>query len=504
MPDEQRQKILVLCDESGMGKGGVPVFNQQISVALAAQGHDVTLLTVKPVESEHDGVTLRTTAPLPDHVEGRDWLKQQCATRNPAELGLPDPRQQQFDLIIGHSRFSGPAAVAMRDAWYPEARVAHFLHTSPERLPQVKYADNPAKAAEKGSEHSGIERVVMARVDLVVGVGPLLTDEAKRLAAKNERVPSAHELVPGTRIEPLVQRNPQQQEGPLQLLALGRAGDPLKGFEDAARAVKLLNDQGVAVHLTVRGAPEHLVPGLQQQLSDLSGGHVTLRPFSDKPDAIANDIRNADAVVMPSKHEGFGLVATEALGHGVPVLVNEESGAARFLKDANRVPAELSASSVVPEPANPAHRVKAWAAAIHQLKEQLPQRVEQAGRLREFLKSYSWENAATALAEAASTAPVPGTGPTAAQQARATVQGPQGTVVQTSQSATQSPGSPAQGPQSPLAKAAALTSRGRSGTGGAAQGGGSGTQGPAQQRSAPAARPQVPQPPKPQGGGPSR
>ncbi|WP_425347969.1 hypothetical protein [Streptomyces durhamensis] len=32
---------------------------------------------------------------------------------------------------MGHSRFSGPAALAMRDNWYPDARVAHFPHTSP-------------------------------------------------------------------------------------------------------------------------------------------------------------------------------------------------------------------------------------------------------------------------------------------------------------------------------------------------------------------------------------
>ncbi|MFF7357710.1 hypothetical protein ACFZA1_34570 [Streptomyces filipinensis] len=56
MPDERRQRILVPCDDSGMGKGGVPVFNEQISLALAARGHDVTLLTVSPVEKGHEGV----------------------------------------------------------------------------------------------------------------------------------------------------------------------------------------------------------------------------------------------------------------------------------------------------------------------------------------------------------------------------------------------------------------------------------------------------------------
>ncbi|MER6122879.1 glycosyltransferase [Streptomyces sp. NPDC001795] len=521
MPDEQRQRILVLCDESGMGLGGVPVFNEQISMALAARGHDVTLLTVKQVQGGHEGVTLRTVQPAPENIEGRHWLEQQVTTQHPTAFGLPDPREQSFDLIIGHSRFSGPAAVAIRDTWYTEARVTHFLHTSPERLPGFKYPNNPARAAEKAARDSSIEQVIMNRADVVVG--PLLTEEARKLASTNPQVPTSHELVPGTAIEPLVQRA-QQQNGPLQLLALGRADDALKGFEDAAQAVKLLNDRGVAVHLTIRGVPDAKVPDLQQRFSQLGGGNVTVLSFSTERDAIRNDIRRADAVIMPSKHEGFGLVATEALGHGVPVLVNEDSGAARFLQDANRIAPELGIPCVVPEPADPSLRVAKWATAVHQMKEQLPERIAQASQLREILKSYSWENAATSLVQASVTAPAPATGASAAQQAHATVQGPEGTVllsssppgipptqrgtattvtltvnqtIQVTQQMTQStqasqPTGPH--PQPPIAKAAALTSRGRSGTATTAQGTGSNHQGSASQT-----RPQIPQPPKPQG-----
>jgi glycosyltransferase involved in cell wall biosynthesis len=34
---------------------------------------------------------------------------------------------------------------------------------------------------------------------------------------------------------------------------------------------------------------------------------------------------------MPSRHEGFGLVALEAISAGVPVLVSKESGLGRML-----------------------------------------------------------------------------------------------------------------------------------------------------------------------------
>lgn len=359
----------------------------------------------------------------------------------------------------------------------------------------------------------------MNRADVIVGVGPLLTEEARKLASTNPQVPTSHELVPGTRIEPLVQRT--QQNGPLQLLALGRADDALKGFEDAAKAVKLLHEQGVDVHLTVRGVPDNEVPDLQEKFSRLSGGNATVLPFSKDPDAIRNDIRQADAVIMPSKHEGFGLVATEALGHGVPVLVNEDSGAARFLQDANRIAPELGNPCVVPEPADPSKRFRAWFEAIRQMNEELPQRTAQAAQLREILKSYSWEHAASSVVQASTTAPQPATGPSAAQQARATVQGPEGTVLLTSGppgqpptaqgattsqtlTATQTTATTQQSQptsttsQSPVAKAAALSSRGRRGnntTSPGTQNTGNPQQGP----TASPVRPQIPQPPKPQG-----
>ncbi len=428
MLDEQRQRILVLCDESGMGLGGVPVFNEQISMALAARGHDVTLLTARQVQGGHEGVKLRTVQPAPENIEGRHWLEQQVTTQHPTTFGLPDPRVQPFDLVIGHSRFSGPAAVAIRDAWYAEARVTHFLHTSPERLPGFKYPNDPVRAAEKAARDSSIEQVIMNRADVVVGVGPLLTEEARKLASANPQVSTSHELIPGTAIEPLVQRA-QQHGGPLQLLALGRADDDLKGFADAARAVKLLNSQGIEVHLTIRGVKEHELAGVQEDFRRYGGAHVSVLPFSTEREAISNDIRQADALVMPSKHEGFGLVATEALGHGVPVLVNEDSGAARFLQNANRFPPQIGDPCVVPEPADPEDRIIEWASAIQQLKEQLPQRIEDAAQLREILKSYSWEHAATSLVQASVTAPAPAVGASAAQRAHATVQGPDGAVL---------------------------------------------------------------------------
>jgi D-inositol-3-phosphate glycosyltransferase len=38
-------------------------------------------------------------------------------------------------------------------------------------------------------------------------------------------------------------------------------------------------------------------------------------------------------MIMPSRHEGFGLAAYEAIAAGVPVLVSQDSGLARLLME---------------------------------------------------------------------------------------------------------------------------------------------------------------------------
>lgn len=340
---EARYNILVVSDNSGRGEGGAEVFNQELAEALARR-HNVTLFTANPDMPAHEGIqrTVQTQPPLiepgpgeegePKPMERRYWLEQ-LARQNPQQYGLEDPAAQPYDIIIGHSRFSGPAAAGLRENWYQDARLVHFLHTSPERLPFVRGL-TPESAEAKAAKDSAIERGLMERSDVVAGVGPLLAQASRDLSAEGEHIPHSHEFVPGTRVYDPVQHDPAPET--LNLLVMGRVGDPLKGVDDAAVAVKRLNEAGLRVHLTVRGIRQEELEEQFERLEDLTGGNVTVKPRTKSVDEINEDIRASHAMIMPSKHEGFGMVASEGLGHGVPVLVNEESGAAQFLQDTER------------------------------------------------------------------------------------------------------------------------------------------------------------------------
>ena len=94
-------------------------------------------------------------------------------------------------------------------------------------------------------------------------------------------------------------------------------------------------------------------------------------------------LRQANVIVMPSRTEGFGLVALEAISAGVPVLVSSESGIAKALEKVE------GGMTVVVDSEKP----KDWAGRIKQLSEQKPKdRHANAMGLRDkYGEVYTWK-----------------------------------------------------------------------------------------------------------------
>lgn len=109
---------------------------------------------------------------------------------------------------------------------------------------------------------------------------------------------------------------------PLRLLAAGRLS-PEKGFDVLLSALRLALADGLDATLELVGSgPEHdrLV-----RLAAPLGGRVRLRPAESR-DQLWRRMDLAHAVVVPSRREGLGLVALEALGRGRPVIASRVGG----------------------------------------------------------------------------------------------------------------------------------------------------------------------------------
>jgi glycosyltransferase involved in cell wall biosynthesis len=122
----------------------------------------------------------------------------------------------------------------------------------------------------------------------------------------------------------------------------------------------------------VRGAEADRCDELRQSLTALSGlaRHcVDVRPFTVDVDQITRSLTRAALCVMPSRVEGFGLAALEAIGVGTPVLVTARSGLAETLRRHLGPVAEPMIVDVTDNIADDTHR---WRDAMQRVLDDLP------------------------------------------------------------------------------------------------------------------------------------
>ena len=141
------------------------------------------------------------------------------------------------------------------------------------------------------------------------------------------------------------------------------------------------------------GSPEGKQDEVRKRLLKygITDEQLTVREFVKSRERMKDLFCEVDMVIMPSKSEGFGLVALEALSAGLPILVGSNSGFARAMKN---IP--LGKCSIVGDSEDPAK----WAEAIEDVRDTHEVVFEGSKILKEhYSKKYSWKTQCKELVE---------------------------------------------------------------------------------------------------------
>jgi len=382
--------LLVMATEWQSGRGGLSTFNRKLCIALAAAGQTVVCVvpncTVDEVARAKESGVILIEAPAAPGADSNSGLSRR--------LTLPEGFQPA--VIIGHGRITGPAALAQVQDHFPNAQRLHFVHMAPG---EIEWFKDKSDAAIQAEAREQIELGLSKDASLVVAVGPRLTREHGNLLDGLLSPPPLHCFIPGFTAGE--RRSPPNG---IQCLVLGRAEDlELKGLDIAARALGELAKQGGKLEsapiLVVRGAPSGTGTELQQQLKRLADNpslDVRVREYTAESESIEQDLRRASVVLMPSRSEGFGLVALEALECGTPILASDNSGFSEWLK--TKLETHRQANFIVKITGDLATDASAWAHELERILRDRKAAFNSTQELSALLASEcSWQEAAEAL-----------------------------------------------------------------------------------------------------------
>ncbi|MCW1884190.1 PQQ-binding-like beta-propeller repeat protein [Luteolibacter flavescens] len=323
--------VLVLATEWESSHGGISSFNRTLCRYIAGAGWIVyCFLPRKASDRENKSASEADVNLL---HPGDSFVDSPLDDKSLLSLPPTISSDVKIDWIFGHGHVTGPAALIQKFSNFKNSRLAHFVHVAPGATEWFKSTSEGTRAAAKAEIRERLEVTLASRADLVVAVGPLLKREISNLL--HEKEDRIYQLDPGLNITSTAIRRPPPGE---QCLLIGRAEDAiLKGLDIAARAfAEAVKERTPRPVLVVRGALPHASDQLRNELikwAGIPGLDIRVREYSPDDKRVNDDLQRAVLALMPSRAEGFGLVALEALGAGVPFLASKTSGFAELVRN---------------------------------------------------------------------------------------------------------------------------------------------------------------------------
>jgi glycosyltransferase involved in cell wall biosynthesis/translation initiation factor 2B subunit (eIF-2B alpha/beta/delta family) len=340
--------LITYATEWGYSHGGINSFNTDLLSAFGyayPEGLQVICIVSKASEEEILNAKQANVIviPLPKATENKIFSIED------AIAGIAELKRRNIvftplkTIWLGHDLITGLAATYSSKSTGSKSALLHHMSYNH----YESYAESSSIAKLKISEQKNLFDIA----DIVLAVGPLLRDSIKDLLGPTKTV---HMVIPGLAD---IDSNPP----PINFTAFlsGRLEDKSARIKQghlgvAAFAVAHKNAKKQEFPTNLRSKPKLILRGVdfdstltnlgntgdpETELKEFAYQHaqcvinIHALPYTKNRQELFNELSTSTLAMMPSWHEGFGLVGWEAIAAGVPLIITRDSGVYQLLDE---------------------------------------------------------------------------------------------------------------------------------------------------------------------------
>ncbi|MFC9837155.1 glycosyltransferase family 4 protein [Rhodococcus sp. NPDC127530] len=318
--------------------GGLGRHVHHLATELAAAGHEVVVLSRRPSGTD------ASTHPTVTHIE--DGVLVVAVAEDPAHFVFGED-MLAWTLAMGHAMVRAGVALhkpGVGEGWQPDVVHAHDWLVAHPAIALAEFYDVPLVStlhATEAGRHSGwvsgrinrqvhsVEWWLANESDALITCSASMQDEVTTLYGP--QLPPITVIRNGIDLTTWSFRERAPRSGPPKLLFVGRL-EYEKGVQDAIAALPRIRRSHPGTTLSIAGegtqftwlyqqARTHRVARAVNFLGNLD--HIELHGW----------LHGADAIVLPSRYEPFGIIALEAAASGTPLVASTAGGLGEAVVD---------------------------------------------------------------------------------------------------------------------------------------------------------------------------
>jgi glycogen(starch) synthase len=318
--------------------GGLGRHVHHLAIELAAAGHEVVVLARRPMGSD------AATHPTHSFIEDRVLVVAVAEDPPCFDFGAD---MLAWTLAMGHAMVRAGMALSkpgIADGWTPDLVHAHDWLVAHPAIALAEYFDVPLVStihATEAGRHSGwvsgrvnrqvhsVEWWLARESDALITCSASMREEVERLYGPE--LPPQTVIRNGIDMGSWTFRERTPHPGPPRLLYVGRL-EYEKGIQDAIAALPRIRRAHPGTTLTIAGVGTQF-----DWLRERARTHRVARAvnFVGRLDhaELLSWLHGADAIVLPSRYEPFGIVALEAAAAGTPLVTSSAGGLGELVVD---------------------------------------------------------------------------------------------------------------------------------------------------------------------------